>query len=123
MSEPSETPAGGESTPNGRPKPKGGSEKGRKIRRASRVLRDLRHVYEKPEAGDKTDGQKTLRKLFKERPGEFVAMLQRAEAAHASGKAKDKTAEQKQGVIARDEGTERCLTILDEYLERKGVKP
>ena len=108
------------------PPKRGGSKKGRKVRQPTRLLRDLRHVYEKGGETDATPGQRTLRKMFEDRPGEFVAMLQRAEASHRAGKDKDAKPAAQQGVIGKDEGTERCVAILDEWIEswhgKGGVK-
>src|SRR6266571_3264397 len=82
------------------------------------LLRDLRHVYNRSESTDKTQGQCMLRKLFKKNPEKFVYRLQKAEAEYR--------AEAKQQVVTPepveevDEPLERGIDLVKEMLAEKG---
>ena len=65
-----------------------GGAKGRKIRRPSRILKDLRWAYLNPEEPVATEAKKRLQRLFRDSPKVFIAQLSAAERAHAAGAAK-----------------------------------
>jgi hypothetical protein len=86
-----------------------------------KVLLDMRAVYNQPADRDRTAGQKALRKLLQANPEQFFSQLTQLERALLARDAKAKAARPAEGPPepdARDEGTERCLGLLDEYLER-----
>jgi hypothetical protein len=72
----------------------------------SRLLHDMRLVYAQPERKDRTEGQKTLRKLFQESPKDFIAQLARLEEAHLRRGAKAAPLPDA-GVLELDDGTAR----------------
>jgi hypothetical protein len=97
-----------------------GGKKG--ARRPSRLLRDLRAVYEQPKEMDRTPGQRALRKLFDESPEQFIRQLA---AAEREFRAQGRTAgSQKQGARPveptgrRDEGHERSELLIQQLLEQ-----
>src|SRR5437868_6976235 len=61
---------------------------GRGRRKPPRLLADMRRVYEQDESKDRTPGQRTLRKLFKDSPKEFIAQLAGLEKAYLARAAK-----------------------------------
>ena len=61
---------------------RGGGKKGRVSRKAPQVLRDMRLVYDRPNLGNPTLGQKLLQELRRSDPGKFAADLRAEEAAH-----------------------------------------
>src|SRR5262245_54202334 len=67
----------------GHPGRKKGS--GRKGHKPSRLLRDMRLVYERDESQDRTPGQKALRMLLKDSPKEFISQLGQLERAYSIG--------------------------------------
>ena len=93
-------------------KPKAGGEASPK---PSRLLLDMRLVYEQDESKDKTPGQKALRELFKKNPQGFITQLGRLEQAHSAGAGKARSVEQAaepEQLVKLDGGTERLLTLL-----------
>jgi SpoVK/Ycf46/Vps4 family AAA+-type ATPase len=95
--------------PRGRPKGKGS---------CCRVLRDMRWVYERPEGTEKTEGQRTLRKLMKESPREFVQQLVRLEEAEARKRAKEAGGKGSEDAGEMDEVTARVAGLLEGEWER-----
>jgi hypothetical protein len=75
----------------------------------------MRLVYAQEECKDRTEGQRTLRKLLKESPKEFIQQLAKLEEAHARRGAK---AAPLLGEEERDEGTEKVKDLLAEEWKR-----
>jgi len=101
----------------------------------STMLRDLEHVFTKDAVHDKTPAQRELRGLLGTNRKDFVAMLQSERKAHAAAtatydrslmewnaaklqasKASPATAEPVAEDKIQDEGTERCLKLVDDLV-------
>jgi hypothetical protein len=94
---------------------------GRKRRQPSRLLCDMRKIYEQDESKDRTPGLKALRKLLQENPREFIAQLGTLEKAHRAATSKRVESRQSEALkptaeAVVDEGTERCLAIATKLL-------
>jgi hypothetical protein len=89
---------------------------------ASRLLRDMRWVYDHEAAEDLTPGQKMCRKVMEDNPREFLAQLARLEAAHqphtrTRGNRKGQPANS--GVeepVEMDQGSERAQDAVERLL-------
>jgi hypothetical protein len=94
-----------------------GGAKGRKIRRPSRILRDLRWVYLNPEASNASEAQKRLQQVFRDNPQVFLAQLNAAERGHAAGgvKVEQRKAESEKPVDS-DPGEERVRAMMEQLL-------
>jgi hypothetical protein len=120
----SETTPGGRFGPGNRPR--GGSAKGRKLRQPSRLLKDMRWVYEHAEEDDKTPGQKMCRKLMNDNPKEFLTQLTGLEKAHRTGASKESSAPKLVPVKTEspaeqeptDEGSERAIRLCEKLLDQ-----
>src|SRR5262245_19157353 len=77
----------------------------------------MRLVYSQEERKDRTQGQRTLRKLLEESPKEFIAQLARLEEAHARRGAKAAPPPGEEPA-QMDEGTERIRDLLAEEWRR-----
>src|SRR6185312_3486578 len=97
-----------------------GGKKGR--RRVAPDLKAMRKIVEKGEPKDPTPFEAKLWKLHQENFEAFTRLYRTAEREHRSGSKPKEKEKAKEGVIARDEGTERCLAILDEWLAERGRK-
>jgi len=64
----------------------------RKGYQLSRLLRDMRAVYEQDESKDRTPGQVLCRKVLKEQPAEFIRQLSGLEKAHITRVEKERKA-------------------------------
>lgn len=85
-------------------------------RAPNQVLLDMRHVYKKPESEDETDGQRTLRKMFKEDAKEFISKYTAEEHRHQTLNQRGSEAN-KDEPKEEDPGTEKALEILDKWIE------
>jgi hypothetical protein len=92
----------------------GGQSRDQKV---PQLLRDLRHVYNRPKSKDKTQGQKMLRKLFEKHPDKFAYRLQRAEVDY--GARMGPQAAPEPAVEEVDESEERCIALFVELLKKK----
>jgi hypothetical protein len=84
--------------------------------RASRVLRDMRAVYEQDPADDCSEAQRQLRVWFEEEPAKFMDRLSRMEEAHdrrKDGRRKEARAEVNG---PQDDGESRALQNIDRLL-------
>ncbi len=77
-------------------------------------LTDMRHVYERPPALDRTQGQRECRKWIKQDRRGFMQAKTRLEEAAAKAPRKGLNAEQDPG---EDVGERVCLELLDRFLE------
>jgi hypothetical protein len=82
------------------------------------LLRDLRHVYNKPKNKDRTQGQKMLRKLFEKAPEKFLYRLQKAEADYRAAQQESQAPGASPDEKATDPGTEKSLAAIDQLLRR-----
>jgi hypothetical protein len=78
------------------------------------VLRDMRHVYSRPESSDKTEGQRTMRAWKRDKPATFMEAMERREAEYA-GKSNQQSS---LGEGERDLGTERCRELIRQLLDK-----
>ncbi len=99
----------------------------------SRLLKDFRRVYEQGEEQDKTQGQKTLRKLLTESPKEFLSQMTALERANLARETKamkvlsvaavpTEPEEQDEGAVRMGELTERLLAEFKREEEAKRVR-
>src|SRR5262249_21381520 len=102
-----------------------GGKKG--ARRPSRLLRDLRAVYEQDKEKDSSPGQRALRQLFEENPKEFINQLRQAEREYqaqgrAAGSPKQAARPVEPAAVTEkpDEGTQRALLLAQQILEQAG---
>jgi hypothetical protein len=90
-------------------------------------------VYEQGEEQDKTQGQKTLRKLLTESPKEFLSQMTALERAHLARETKamkvlsvaavpTEPEEQDEGAVRMGELTERLLADFKREEEAKRVR-
>lgn len=91
-----------------------GSKKGRK--HASRVLKDMRHVYETTDGAADTAAQAKLRRLWDANPDKFVERLAGLEKVHRAEQAKVEAAEAKAGTGPADEGARAARELIDSLL-------
>jgi len=92
----------------------GGQSRDQKV---PQLLRDLRHVYNRPKSKDKTQGQRMLRKLFEKNPEKFFYRLQKADAEYRAS-VRPPAAPQP-AVEEVDESEERCIALFTELLKKK----
>jgi hypothetical protein len=91
----------------------GGQSRDQKV---PQLLRDLRHVYNRPRSKDNTQGQRMLRKLFEKNPEKFAYRLERAEKEY---RASQPQAAPEPAVEEVDESEERCIALFEELLKKK----
>lgn len=72
----------------------------------------MRKVYATAASEKETQGQKQLRAIFEKNPGQFLSMMRAEEKAHREAK-KEKLGFR---VGEMDEGTERCLELVEGLL-------
>lgn len=94
--------------------------------RAARFLRDMRHVYSRPESADRTEGQRNCRQWLKDDRKAFMAKLADLEKAQAAMRAKGGTdgtrgTDARPGVEApiADAGTERAIDLCERLLKER----
>jgi hypothetical protein len=87
---------------------------------ASQVLTDLRHAWLNGKQHDRTEGHRSARAFKDKDTRGFVAMMTDLEAAH---KKKMRPTVEEQVVAEADEGTARCLSLIEEWLKENGCCP
>ncbi len=80
-----------------------------------RLLRDMRHVYDRPKEKDKTPGHTLCRKWLNDDPKGFLTHLNRLERAYAVGQEKV-SREKPREAKAEDVGEEKALELLERCL-------
>lgn len=99
----------------------------RGTKKPSRLLMDMRKVYEQEKEEDRTPGQRVLRGMLEKDPEKFIGRLGTMEAAHRSRvgvpavagveKPKESGGENSPPGIV-DEGTERVETLIERLLDQ-----
>jgi hypothetical protein len=101
---------------------------GKGVAKTPRLLLDMRRVYNGTAGQDRTEGQRALRRLLEKQPDKFLARMMALEKAllagreRAQAKGPRKQREPEPEPPGRDQGTERCMALLDEYLEALQAK-
>lgn len=121
MDGPNEPPTGGEQVAGERPTgdPFGesrhtGGKKGAK--KPAPDLKAMRKIVKEGEPKNPTPFEAKLWKLHQENFEGFMRLYRQAERDHKAGGKPKETQQARQGVIERDEGTEKCLAMLDEWI-------
>jgi len=86
-------------------------------KRASRVLRDMRWVYDHPKEEPDTPGRGLCRRLLDKDPERFLARLTQLESGHQAAKGAGRASGEKEGERGKDEGEGRLLELIDRLLE------
>lgn len=81
-------------------------------------LLDLRHVYHRPKAEDRTAGQVACRRLAEDDFGKFLDRLARAEREWAGPRGGKEGSEPEDGRVM-DEGSERGLALVRQLLTER----
>jgi hypothetical protein len=86
-------------------------------RRGSRLLRDMRLVYERGEEDWKTEGQKALGKWFRSKPAEYLNRMAAWERAEGEEQGDEGGGEKGPLVLQVDEGEKRVRELIEELLD------
>lgn len=83
--------------------------------KVSQLLADMRYVYGHPWTQPESEGCVALRDMLRDNPEKFLAQLATLERAQQALEAKEAPEEPKK-TEPMDEGSARCLELLDDWL-------
>lgn len=104
----------------GRGRPPGSGNKEPLLVPVPQQLKDMRYVYGRKAGkgtnGDRTNGQKSMRRFLDESPGQFMAQMTKLEAEYKADVAKAKAGVDSSVTLPRGEAERKLVGVIEELL-------